>query len=292
MSALSDGIRSPHIRSGYVQVGRLRLHHTWGGRGSPVLLIHGLGPAGCVGWRYTLPFVGQRHLCLAPDLPGFGRSEKPKVRYGIPLFTRTMVRYLDLRGINKVAIVGASMGGRIALEMALRHPQRVSRLVLVNTLGLGYPGHLWHGFFLLPRVGETAFRVTTALLGRLPADTLRSVANRLRIVSNADRSLDDDFLQALREAHADQQAGPAYLATVRGLALMGHQDVSSELGRLRMPVRLIWGSHDPLFPLEHATRAHRLLAESRLAVIEGAGHSPEAERPDEFNRALTHFLAE
>jgi pimeloyl-ACP methyl ester carboxylesterase len=282
----------PRLSSGFVQVGGLRLHHVRGGRGLPVLFVHGLGSAGYLGWRFVLPTVARHHRALAPDLPGFGLSDKPSTRYGIPLFTRTMLRYLDTQGVDEVAVVGVSMGGRVALELALRHPGRVSRLVLVNALGLGFPRRLLHGVFLLPGVGEASFRFMSTFLHRVPGETIRHLAARFRIVENPERALDDAYLEALREIHADQRSAPAYLATVRALALMGIQDLSGELRRLRMPVRLIWGSGDPLFPLQQATRAHRLVPGSELAVIEGAGHSPEAERPDEFNRALERFLAD
>jgi pimeloyl-ACP methyl ester carboxylesterase len=285
-------VAAERLRSGFVDVGRLRIHHTWGGRGAPVLMIHGLGSAGYLGWRFNLPAVAGRHRVLAPDLPGFGRSEKPRTRYGIPLFTRTLLRYLDGRKLDRVDVVGVSMGGRVALELGLRHPERVSRLVLVNSLGLGFPRRLVHGLFALPGLGETVFRLTGTVLQRVPGATIRRLAGRFRLVENPERSLDDVYLQALREIHADQGSAPAYLATVRSLILMGVEDLSGELGRLRMPLRLIWGADDPLFPLQHATRAHRLVPGSELAVIEGAGHSPEAERPDEFNRVLERFLTD
>lgn len=283
---------APRLSSGFVQVGGLRLHHVRGGRGLPVLFVHGLGSAGYLGWRFVLPAVARHHRALAPDLPGFGLSDKPPTRYGIPLFTRTMLRYLDSQGADEVAVVGVSMGGRVALELALRHPGRVSRLVLVNALGLGFPRRLLHGVFLLPGVGEASFRFMSTFLHRVPGETIRHLAGRFRIVENPELALDDAYLEALREIHGDKRSAPAYLATVRALALMGIQDLSGELRRLRMPVRLIWGSGDPLFPLHQATRAHRLIPGSQLAVIEGAGHSPEAERPDEFNRALERFLAD
>jgi len=75
-------------------------------------------------------------------------------------------------------------------------------------------------------------------------------------------------------------------------ALLGAEyDLSKRLGEIKVPVQLIWGDNDPLFPLAHAANAHRLIPRSRLAVLEGAGHTPQAERPEEFNRVLENFLA-
>src|SRR6267378_8604619 len=76
------------LQAEVIQMGGLRVHHMHGGRGSPVLFIHGLGSAGYMEWRFNLEHVAARHRVYAPDLPGFGRTEKPRARYGIPYFTR------------------------------------------------------------------------------------------------------------------------------------------------------------------------------------------------------------
>src|ERR1700693_4207423 len=127
------------LSSGFLHMGSLRVHHTHGGRGSPVLFIHVLGSSGYIEWRFNLEAAAGSHRVYAPDLPGFGRSEKPRARYGIPYFTRFVERYMESRGLRSAAIVGASLGGRIALELALENPRRVNKPVLVYTLGFGRP---------------------------------------------------------------------------------------------------------------------------------------------------------
>ena len=280
-----------------LHMGSLRVHHTHGGRGAPVLFIHGLGSSGYLEWRFNLEPAAVRHRVYAPDLPGFGRSEKPRARYGIPYFTRFIERYMEGRGLRSATVVGASLGGRVALELAIKHPQRVSRLVLVNSLGLGRPSmRLTYGLITLPRVGETMMNVTRNALNWVPAAMIRRVAGRY-IGASADlsRTMDDGYLDNLRELYAAEGYHDAYLATVRSLvtptALFGNEyDVSGRLREIKVPLQLIWGADDPLFPLVHATRAHALVDNSRLAVIEGAGHTPQAERPEEFNRVLLDFL--
>jgi pimeloyl-ACP methyl ester carboxylesterase len=280
-----------------LHMGSLRVHHTHGGRGAPVLFIHGLGSSGYLEWRFNLEPTAVRHRVYAPDLPGFGRSEKPRARYGIPYFTRFIERYMEGRGLRSAAVVGASLGGRVALELALKHPQRVSKLVLVNSLGLGRPSmRLTYGLITLPRVGETMMNVTRNALNWVPAAMIRRVAGRY-VGASADlsRTMDDGYLDNLRELYAAEGYHDAYLATVRSLvtptALFGNEyDVSGRLREIKVPLQLIWGADDPLFPLVHATRAHALVDNSRLAVIQGAGHTPQAERPEEFNRVLLDFL--
>jgi pimeloyl-ACP methyl ester carboxylesterase len=293
----------PHVRppkalhSGWVHVGSVRVHHTHGGQGSPVLFIHGLGSSGYIEWRFNLEPAGARHRVYAPDLPGFGRSDKPRARYGIPYFTRFIERYLESRDVRSVAVVGASLGGRIALELTLKHPDLVSKLVLVNALGLGRPNvRVSYGLVTIPRVGEALMGLARDALRWAPPAMIRRVAARYSgATADLNRTMDDVYIDHLRELYAAEGFHDAYLATVRSLvtpqAVFGaHQDMTKRLNELNVPVLLIWGADDPLFPVAHASRAHALIERSRLAVIEGAGHTPQAERPEEFNRVLNTFL--
>jgi pimeloyl-ACP methyl ester carboxylesterase len=278
-------------------MGSLRVHHTHGGRGSPVLFIHGLGSSGYIEWRFNLDVASATHRVYAPDLPGFGRSEKPRARYGVPYFTRFIERYMEGRGLRSAAVVGASLGGRIALELALENPRLVRKLVLVNALGLGRPNvHVSYGLVTIPRVGEALMKVTRNALNWAPSQMIRRVAARyIGSSSDLNRTMDDTYLDNLRELYAAAGYHDAYLATVRSLmtpkaVLRGQYDLTNRLNDLKVPVQLIWGANDPLFPVAHATRAHSLIKNSKLAVIEGAGHTPQAERPEEFNRVLHNFL--
>jgi len=278
-------------------MGSLRVHHTHGGQGAPVLFIHGLGSSGYIEWRFNLEPASERSHVFAPDLPGFGRSDKPTARYGVPYFTRFIERYLEGRGLHSVSVVGASLGGRIALELALQNPRLVRKLVLVNALGLGRPNvRVSYGLVTIPRVGEALMRVARDALNWAPPAMIRRVAGRYAgASSDLKHTMDDEYLDDLRELYSAEGYPGAYLATVRSLvtpqAIFGsHYDVTRRLHELKLPVQLIWGADDPLFPIAHAGRAHSLIHESRLAVIEGAGHTPQAERPDEFNRVLRKFL--
>ena len=281
-----------------IRCGRLGIHHTYGGNGSPVLFVHGLGSSGYIEWRFNLERVAARHAVYAPDLPGFGRSDKPAAaRYGVAFFARTVVRYMQEVGLRSAAVVGASLGGRVALELTLKHPRRVTKLALVNALGLGRPKIQPHyPLAALPGVGELGMRAARRGLAVAPAAVIRRVAARLANVdTELDRLMDDTYVEHLKEMYAAEGYPEAYLATVRSLitleTILGAHDLTRQLHRIHVPVLLVWGANDQLFPVEHATRAHRELDDSRLVVVEGAGHTPQAERPDQFNRALLAFLA-
>jgi pimeloyl-ACP methyl ester carboxylesterase len=292
---------SKSVQPGFIDVGSIRVHHMQGGHGSPVLFIHGLGSSSYMEWRYTLEPTAARHRIFAPDLPGYGRTEKPRARYTIPYFARFVERYMEDRGLRSAVLVGASLGGRIALEVALEQPKLARKLVLVNSLGLGRPqarmAQMAYGLVTIPRVGEAVMRFTRGALGWASPRMIRRVAARYAGSSaDLEKSMDDSYLEDLRELYSTDDFHNAYLSTVRSLihprALFGgHHDVTTRLNEIKVPLQLIWGADDPLFPVAQATRAHALVAHSRLAVIEGAGHSPQAERPEEFNRVLLNFLA-
>ena len=151
-----------------------------GGRGTPVVFILGLGSSSYMEWRYNLEATGAKHRVFAPDLPGYGRTEKPRVRYSIPYFARFVERYIEDRGLRSAAIVGVSLGGRVALEVALERPHLARKLVLVNTLGLGRPQvrvpQMAYGLVTIPRVGEAVMRFTRDwILNGIEAPSLRTM---------------------------------------------------------------------------------------------------------------------
>jgi pimeloyl-ACP methyl ester carboxylesterase len=284
------------MRGGFVQVDGLRVHHVHGGSGSPpVLFVHGLGSAGYLEWRFNLHAISRSHEVFAPDLPGFGRSDQPPDGYGIPLFAGVVEAYIRERGLRPV-LVGTSMGGRVALEVALRSPDSVEKLVLVNALGVVRPNvQLFYPLVLVPRVGETVLAVMREALHRLPPAAIQRYARRfLQDPGDAERILDGAYLAGMREMHATDGYSRAYASTVRALAGRQARRSAGLLARLaetRLPVLLIWGEGDRLLPVERAREAVRELPGARLEVIEGAGHTPQAERPDRFNRVLEDFLA-
>lgn len=284
------------MRGGYVRVGDLLVHHVYAGAGEPpVLFVHGLGSAGYLEWRFNLPAVARSYEARALDLPGFGRSDQPHHGYGIPLFADVVEGYIRAQGIRPV-LVGTSMGGRVALEVALRSPGSLRKLVLVNALGVVRPNvQLFYPLVLVPRVGETMLAVMREALHHLPPVTIQRYARRfLRDPADVERVLDAGFLASMREMHATEGYVRAYTSTVRALAERQARRSAGQLARLAdtgLPVLLIWGEADPLLPVARAREAVVTLPGARLVVIEGAGHTPQSERPGRFNRALEDFLA-
>ena len=119
-----------------VEVQGLPIRYLAAGEGPPLVLLHALGES-ALDWRWVVPALGRTHSVYAPDLPGFGDSAKPLVDYSPAFFTSFISRYLDALGIERAAVAGNSLGGLVALRLALAEPERVSALGLIDSAGLG-----------------------------------------------------------------------------------------------------------------------------------------------------------
>jgi 3-oxoadipate enol-lactonase len=248
-----------------------QLHVRSFGRGEPVLLIHGLGSSG-EDWAFQLPALASRHRLIVPDLPGAGRSPKPSGRYSIAGFASVLWLLLDQLGHTRVHLVGFSLGGAVALEMALQRPQAAQRLVLINSL----PSY---------RVDTLAkwleATLHTALVRTLGLQrTARMIARRL---------FPEPHRGAMRERVVSVLgANPVapYLATARALAGWCTLD---RLDRLRAPTLMLAAERDYTPLAEKQAHAARLGA--TLAVVRGSRHGTPFDAIEATNACLLAFLA-
>ena len=126
----------PSLESRTVTIDGVNIHYFCGGSGSPLVLIHGLGSSAAAEFYHNLEPLAAHHRVLAIDLPGFGGSDKPVITYSIDLFVKAVSDLMATEGVARAAVMGVSMGGRVALGLALESPQLVERLVLVDALGV------------------------------------------------------------------------------------------------------------------------------------------------------------
>jgi pimeloyl-ACP methyl ester carboxylesterase len=258
------------------------------GSGPPLLLLHGIASDSST-WRDVLPQLAARHTVIAPDLLGHGASAKPMADYSLGAFASSARDLLLRLGHERATIVGHSLGGGIAMQFAYQFPERVERLVLVCSGGLGrevhpllraaaLPGSDW----VLPAVARTGALGAGAAAGRL--------LERLGRPPGADAQGVAEGLAALE----DPDACRAFLHTARSIMDLGGQRVSAAdqlYLAADLPVLIVWGARDPLIPVAHAHAAHALLPHGRLEVFEQAGHFPFRDEPQRFTRVLEDFLA-
>lgn len=233
--------------------------------GSPVLLLEGIGGS-IPGWRATLEGLAARHRTIAFDLPGNGRSDGPEEALTMSRLAADALAVLDLVGAGAAHLYGQSLGGMVALEIALTEPGRVRSLVLGATHG----GHERAHHRLAWKAPKSKPFVT--LYG---PDFVRE---------HPDRVAED-----LRAAQRQPQAAGMQR---RQWEAVSAWDAWDRLPEIRVPVLVLHGSHDRLVPVENGRRLAGLIPGARLHVLEGAGHVYHWERPGESVEAVLAFLAE
>jgi pimeloyl-ACP methyl ester carboxylesterase len=262
-------LRLSGVDSRYVQAGRYRLHYLEAGSGTPVLLVHGLASSATQDWGRLVGPLGRRFHVYAPDLPGFGDSERPPdADYSIPMQVEAVRSFMAAVGVARARVAGLSMGGWIACRLAGSHPDMVERLVAVDAAGMRPTGPNIPAEVLLPRDEEGVRRLVAAV--RLKAPAPPSFVAR-DILS---RRLREEWI--VRRALLSMAAGRDWL--------------DGTLGRADMPVLVVWGRQDALIPVSYAGLLAAEFPRAEVSLLDGCGHVPIADCPDAFDREVVRFL--
>jgi pimeloyl-ACP methyl ester carboxylesterase len=259
------------------------------GTGPAVLFIHGILGSQRQ-WAHLVDEVDADHRVVVPDLFGHGDSAKPTGDYSLSSHAATLRDLLDQLGIERVTLVGHSLGGGIAMQFYYLFPERVDRLVLVSSGGLGREVNLVLRSATLPGAQQVLGVIASApVLQRV--DALGRGAQRVGWRPGADIGAIWRGFTSL----GDSESRRAFLATTRAVIDFGGQSISAydHLGAVSAPPTLIvWGSKDRMIPAWHALSAQRALPGCRVELFEGAGHFPHLDDPDRFARVLREFMAE
>ncbi len=255
------------------------------GEGPPLVFVHGLG-ASWQSWLENLPEFARDHRVIAMDLPGFGYSEMPPEDISIERYARWTCALLDALGIESAALVGNSMGGFIAAEMAIRSPERVQRLAVVSA------AVFWQSYRRAqPLVGLA--RLSEAYVARALTRSTDAVATRPRLRSWALASAGFRYPHLISKelAHELVRSARRTDGFLPALEALADYPLEEELPKIGCPTLIVWGAHDTLVPAKDAKRMQELIPGSRSEVFERTGHVAMLERPERFNRLLREFLA-
>jgi len=276
--------------SRFAETSMMRVHYHEAGAGGdlPVVLLHGGGP-GASAWSNfgpNLPAFAARLRCLMPDQPGFGRTPSPGVEGNYFTYSaRALAGLLDALGIERVHLVGNSLGGGTAVRFALDHPGRAGRLVLMG------PGGLSINVFA-PDPTEGVARL--AAFAAPPGPSREKMAAFLRTLVFRQQLVTDELIE---ERYAAAST-PGAIASMAALGMSFYDPRYAEDGmlwreahRLRNEVLLIWGREDRVNPLDGALVALKQIRKAQLHVFGGCGHWAQLEKFDDFNRLALDFLA-
>jgi pimeloyl-ACP methyl ester carboxylesterase len=282
--AATAGARDDGLRFVDVETSEGRISTSQAGTGTPVVMLHGLG-ATKVSFLPTLAALAGSHRAIAIDLPGFGDSVKPvRAAYDPAYFARTVVALLDAMGIERAHLVGNSMGGRVAIEVGLRHPDRARRL------GLLAPSLAW----LRERPWAPLLKLVAPQLGLIqPAP--RSVVEAIvrRVVPGAHEEWTAAGIDEFLRSYLTPRGRAAFYASARNIYLedpYGPHGLWTRLPELSPPSLFIWGRRDTLVPIGFEEHVREVLPTAEHLELPG-GHVPQLESPQRTHDALRRFFA-
>jgi pimeloyl-ACP methyl ester carboxylesterase len=264
---------------------RVRFHRA--GEGPLLVLLHGIASTADT-WSPVAEALAARHTVIAPDLLGHGDSAKPRGDYSLGAYASGVRDLIAALGYDRATVVGHSLGGGIAMQFAYQFPERIERLVLISSGGLGREVH-----FILRAATFPGSELVLALLGggwlRATGGALGGALARLGLKTGEDLAGVTGGIGSL----ADAGARGAFVQTARAAIDARGQRVSAT-DRLylaaELPTLIVWGGRDPIIPVAHGRAAHAAMPGSRLEVFADAGHFPHREQPARFVSVLEDFV--
>jgi pimeloyl-ACP methyl ester carboxylesterase len=271
-----------HLRQ--VEVVGARVNYVEMGQGAPLLFVHGL--SGCwQNWLENIPHFARERRVIALDLPGFGASPMPPWELTIPAYGRFVRDFCERLGIDRCSLVGNSMGGFIATEVAITEPERVNDLTLVSAAGITWARARREPAEMLGRVGRAA----APLMLRFELSAIRRPKFRHRAFAGVFHDPNALRRELLWENVVPAFQSPGYFDAMRNL--VGY-DIRDRLEEIGVPTLIVWGRNDRVVPVPAAFAYRKRIGDNaELVIFDECGHVPQLERPIRFNRVLDEFLA-
>lgn len=259
-----------------VKVKDFEMYYEDTGKGTPLVLIHGVG-GDSTEWSEVAPEMSKEVRCIAVDLRGHGKSEKPDMPYTQDMFADDVAALLDILKISKAYICGISMGGFVAQKMALTHPEKVDGLILIDTT---------------PRMPTKTIQVAGAW-GKAFAEK--------GLQAYIDAEIKDIFHPMFARRHQDavkifadsmKTREAKTTARVQQGYMKSPPVMEKDIKKIKVPTLIIHGEEDQVVPAEEAALMHREIQNSQIAIIPFAGHGALMERPDYFIDLMLYFIEE
>jgi len=274
------------LQDQYIKVGNINTRF-WavGNEGTTVILIHGHASS-VEHWIYNINSLAKNHRVYAIDLAGFGRSARPPVLFTCSYGAQFVKDFTEVQHIEKASLVGNSAGGGVVLQFAIEFPDKVEKLVVANSWGLGKELNPLLRLATLPLIGELLTRPSRN-------GTFRS----LKECVYDPAVLTDKWVESVYQLDALPRAQEYSLSALRGgNSVLGQRanarrSIVDNLSTITAPTLIIWGKQDRILPVAHAYVAQESMPNTELHIFNHCGHIPQLERPEEFNALVLEFLA-
>lgn len=256
-----------------VIAGKIKTFYLSAGTGEPLVMLHGAG-GGAVLWGPIIDLLSKHFHIIAPDVVGYGESDKPEAPYDKKFFSTWLSNFCDSLNIEQMNLLGNSQGGSIAMQFALDNPARVKKLILVDSAGLGAWG-------ISPVV---MFKMAAANI----FPTKRTIQNIVKYLVHKNHDFPgDDGIDYLIEVI---RSSGGRLPFVNGKGKAVRPFSSDQLRQISNPALIIWGAKDRILPVGHGKKGHERMPDARLKIIPDTGHTPFIDRPEEFKDIVLHFI--
>jgi pimeloyl-ACP methyl ester carboxylesterase len=279
-----DKVRASVPNSAYshfADIDGIRIHYQDKGTGTPLILVHG-SASSTYSWKDVFEPLAQSYRVIAVDLKGFGFSSKPDGDYTRRTQAVLVAHLLDYLKIEKAWVAGNSMGGEVAVNLALQNPQRVAGLILIDSGGVNVPG----GGSLTPAYAQTPFVGPLLIALALTSDKL--VRQGLEKSFYDDTKVTDERVAAY---YRPLKTRGGQMAAFRTRAQSEQFPIEQELNKITSPVLLIWGAEDELIPIAAGHKMNSLIKGSKLVTLQSCGHVPQEEMPERVVDEMTKFIA-
>lgn len=236
-----------------------------------IVLIHGLG-ASAERWESVIPIFAEHFRVVIPDLIGFGYSDKPLADYTLDFFSSFLEKFFVASNIEHPIIIGSSLGGQISAEYTSTHPKNVEKLILVSPSGV---------------MKQSTPALDAYIMAALYPNE-QNAKNAFELMEGSGEEVDDKIVNGFIERMRLPNAKLAFMSTILGLK--NAEIITKKLQSIIPPTLIIWGSDDPVIPIQHADEFVASIADCRFLRMDGCGHTPYVQEPVIFASKVLDFV--
>lgn len=261
------------MKENFIQVDGNKIRYLESGDSTHVLvLIHGLG-ASAERWSEVIPIFAKHYHVIVPDLIGYGYSDKPIADYTPEFFSTFLEKFFDALNIKRPIIIGSSLGGQIAADYSSAHPNKVEKLILVSPAG---------------SMKQSTPALDAYIMAALyPND--ESAKNVFELMESSGNEADNHIVQGFIERMKLPNAKLAFMSTLLGLK--NSDVITPKLSAITCPTLIIWGSKDPVIPIQYAENFLSNIKDCRFFRMDECGHTPYVQDPETFSSVVLEFLS-